>query len=486
MKLFNKKGRYNLLLILCCFGGISSFAQVFTLSGPTTIQPGNVWSNSYAVSNSNTTNYNIRSLNWYTNSTTATVTPYGSSCDVLCGVRETLCTLQVSVVIGYDYISGGSGQYYQTTLSMNVIVLPYIAAPDPNVYVGQTTTFHVQDNCGNSNCNYNWSVASNSGNLCAAPCNVAANSFVVTCPSSGYPSTWQVDCQVSCTGLSLMTLPTLSGSVKLGPMSPIAGPTSMGCGPLPVLTYPITYSIPAVIGANTYNWTVPSFMTITQGAGTNAITVDVTGSGTGTVSVQAIGNSPVVSDLIKLPVQVCCVPFVNLTSSNNVVSPNNDHRQAAYWVHTTNSINSGATGLYHAAHEVKMSAGFKAVQGSYFHGYIAGCNTGYYRLADTTAEQPDEPQTGSSIPNRTLVDQSFRTSVIPNPSNGQFTVLLDHNSEYPESILVVDVVGKAIYERSTFSTYEPVVDLKDAADGMYLLKISYKDNVITRRIVKSQ
>lgn len=62
----------------------------------------------------------------------------------------------------------------------------------------------------------------------------------------------------------------------------ISGPTSL-CG-----VSSITYSIAPVFGATTYNWLVPSGMTITSGAGTNTINVSIlTTFVSGTISVSA-------------------------------------------------------------------------------------------------------------------------------------------------------------------------------------------------------
>lgn len=66
----------------------------------------------------------------------------------------------------------------------------------------------------------------------------------------------------------------------------------------------VSYSLATVFRATSYNWTVPSGMTIISGAGTNVITVSViAGYAGGTVSVNAAnvcGNSPVRTRLVSL------------------------------------------------------------------------------------------------------------------------------------------------------------------------------------------
>jgi uncharacterized protein (TIGR02145 family) len=67
-----------------------------------------------------------------------------------------------------------------------------------------------------------------------------------------------------------------------GPAGPITGQTVI-CTPVTGLVY----SIPVITGAETYLWTLPPGITITSGAGTNAITVDIpTSAASGVINVK--------------------------------------------------------------------------------------------------------------------------------------------------------------------------------------------------------
>ena len=67
-----------------------------------------------------------------------------------------------------------------------------------------------------------------------------------------------------------------------GPAGPITGQTVI-CTPVTGLVY----SIPVITGAETYLWTLPPGVTITSGAGTNAITVDIpTSAASGVINVK--------------------------------------------------------------------------------------------------------------------------------------------------------------------------------------------------------
>ncbi|MFN8277651.1 MAG: gliding motility-associated C-terminal domain-containing protein [Chitinophagales bacterium] len=64
-----------------------------------------------------------------------------------------------------------------------------------------------------------------------------------------------------------------------------------------------SYSIPAVAGADTYTWTVPSGATITSGQGTSAITLDLGTATSGSVSVIA-SNSCFATSAANLPLTI--------------------------------------------------------------------------------------------------------------------------------------------------------------------------------------
>ena len=91
------------------------------------------------------------------------------------------------------------------------------------------------------------------------------------------------------TSLVVLTAPATPGS--------ISGSTSVCTG-----TTGLVYSVSAVAGATSYNWTVPAGASITSGSGTNTITVTM-GSATGNISVTATnscGTSSASSTLITV------------------------------------------------------------------------------------------------------------------------------------------------------------------------------------------
>jgi hypothetical protein len=116
-----------------------------------------------------------------------------------------------------------------------------------------------------------------------------ANTITITA-TPGQPGNITVSAGNAC-GQSAASpaLAVSTGTPPATPVGPINGPAR------PCTTGTNTYSIAPVVGADSYNWTLPTGWTIVSGAGTNQITVNVTPNG-GTISVRGVsaacGNGP--------------------------------------------------------------------------------------------------------------------------------------------------------------------------------------------------
>jgi hypothetical protein len=77
-------------------------------------------------------------------------------------------------------------------------------------------------------------------------------------------------------------------------------------------------------------------------------------------------------------------------------------------------------------------------------------------------------------------------TIMPNPSNGSFVLMLNRDAGLPASIVITDVMGKVVKETGTPATYDLNFDLGNAAKGIYLIKVNYKGETVMRRMVKNQ
>ena len=88
--------------------------------------------------------------------------------------------------------------------------------------------------------------------------------------------------------------------------------------------------------------------------------------------------------------------------------------------------------------------------------------------------------------NGTLSSDNFemnQIAIYPNPSTGLFTISLGDVN--PNKIEVYDLTGKLIVTESKSFQDQTAIDLSQAADGVYFVKISTDTNHIVKRIIKN-
>jgi hypothetical protein len=385
------------------------------------------------------------------------------------------------------------------TTDMWLTILPWITGPSI-VYVGETVTFGIQDNCPHSGCLYLWNIAPQT--VVCNPCNALGNnnSVSVYIDPNAIPSVLTVNCTMSGCMSSKALIP-LDYQVKLKKPN-VSGPTSIGCGET-LTSNEFKYKIlPSIVGATSYNWEVPSFLTIISGQGQNEITVIENSVGEGDIKVQAIvGNgSTVTSDITNYHVKVCCVSKRTIIA--DVVSGNDDKQEVGIEIVATNIIYPSGSAKYHAGYQLKLEPGFTASAGSYFHGYIQSCSGNFYRINGNLNETDSSRAINDSNTSIDLNDYSLGMSthqseilenakaingnllIYPNPSKGEFKLKLP-NREYPNTIVILDVFGRDIYKEENLSNYEYNINIKEIPDGIYFIKVNYLDETITKKIIKN-
>lgn len=365
----------------------------------------------------------------------------------------------------------------EITVQKTIKILPFIINPTANVYVGSTSLFGIQDNCGNTGCTYNWNVAP--ANLCASPCNAASSTFLVTCPSFNFPNFLTLNCTMSCSNNqpSIM-LRQVNLPIKLGPINGIVGYSDIGCNFAPPVTYPLVYSISNVVGANNYFWSVPNFMTILSGQGTTQITVNAIGSGIGNITLQAFagGQSLVTSNVITKEIRVCCTPFLNL--SNNVASNSTDNREAAIQIIAVNNVYSGASASYKAGSEVRLSPNFHCANGSTFKAFIGSCTGGggqsektsiVHPGSDSTLNVTKSPEVNNAPQAFTSSEDTFGIKLFPNPNQGIFS--LTFKWPITGDLSVYNQFGIKVHTESIQNKKHIQFQLNSLSKGIYFVKI---------------
>jgi photosystem II stability/assembly factor-like uncharacterized protein len=85
-----------------------------------------------------------------------------------------------------------------------------------------------------------------------------------------------------------------------------------------------------------------------------------------------------------------------------------------------------------------------------------------------------------------LASDNTPLSISPNPSNGKFVVDWQVVENYtPQSIRVVDLVGKILYEKTGFNVGLKMqnIDLQAVANGVYILQLKSSERYISKKIV---
>jgi hypothetical protein len=447
-----------------------------TISGPQFITPGS--NNVFQVTNVQ----GAHTFNWTSNGNNVTLTNISTQVvTVNANKNTTSCTFVLTVT----YKIGSATNL--TTENLPIEILPHIVAP-ATISPGGSVMANIATVCNTYvSCSINWVV------LPGASCSPCGNAFSqsITCPLSGFPNVINLNGNLNCFGLPWLGSQSVAGvniTVILQDPANIAGPAQIGCNGLP--TGNQVYTASSVQGAAWWVWTLPgNLFTVVSGQNAQSITLNPVNVGQGNISVQAFASngSPVKSNTISKPVQVCCVGNTFVTAT--VYSGLTDNREAAGYLQATNSIMSGGTARYHGGDEVKLLPGFESISGSVFHAYIEGCTQTFTnRMMDTsiTVLQSNDYNTnlsGSAMSEETSFhlalesnpeeneSRPYKISVYPNPNKGSF--ICWSNSEDERTIFVVDILGNTVYLVEHVMAKIINIDISNQQSGVYFVKNVY-------------
>ena len=84
------------------------------------------------------------------------------------------------------------------------------------------------------------------------------------------------------------------------------------------------------------------------------------------------------------------------------------------------------------------------------------------------------------------IERQGIVSIFPNPSNGQFNVLLNYQAKDDAQLSIYNILGKAIYQKQITKNSNSVsieIDLSNEAKGVYFIKLENNDLNYTKKIV---
>ncbi len=266
----------------------------------------------------------------------------------------------------------------------------------------------------------------------------------------------------------------------------IAGPVYVCAG-----QQGVTYSIAPVPGATSYLWNVPQGVTIVNGAGTPAITINFPSLPlSGLLSVRAVnacGNGAASPwfEVISNPVSTDEDTLVNI----NVPAANGYCHLAriitAGGPGNTFTVQTGGNARLIAGESIRLLPGVRVFQGGFLQAFITvwcePCTIQFKDDQDSMAgddgiRNDPEKIAGTAIPD---------VSVYPNPSAGDVTVALaglPGNADL--TVELSDALGQPLMRTGFGGSKTCLIPLGKYPAGLYLLKIETPGGVMVKKLVR--
>jgi hypothetical protein len=175
------------------------------------------------------------------------------------------------------------------------------------------------------------------------------------------------------------------------------------------------------------------------------------------------------------------VPYdeqVNLFAYNNIVAAGSGSHY---------KIESDANVNFKAGNAIIFKPGFRATSGSEFRAFIDAPFNEFpvFNIEGNSLDINSKNNVDSNeFGNNQLIENDDNTqsiSVYPNPTNGMLYI---YNETYNVTKIEVYSYNGVMVLNQSLKSSKFVIDLKSQPDGIYLLKISYGENYVTKKIIK--
>lgn len=171
--------------------------------------------------------------------------------------------------------------------------------------------------------------------------------------------------------------------------------------------------------------------------------------------------------------------LTNKNVSNSFPSGCLDFEQASNLINSTSLINSGTVAVYHAGNSVILTNGFHAKKGSRFRAHIEGCSQLFVGRVRNLNQMNESENTEENYQTDELI------SIYPNPSSGFFTV--SSISGFSIKEIKVNSVDKAniLFDKEYINEKVIDVDLSKEKAGIYIIQVTFENNLTTtRKVIK--
>lgn len=166
----------------------------------------------------------------------------------------------------------------------------------------------------------------------------------------------------------------------------------------------------------------------------------------------------------------------NSQNGNHFSEQSSNYINAGYSVGAPNTgvgnvvVGNGSAVVYTAANKISLKPGFRAMNGSYFHALIEDCPNDK-KVAYTDNLPQDDSVNMENLTDNTIVKREI--SIIPNPNEGMFKVLVSGKDRFSsaKTAVVIDCLGKIVWEKSAILTDEFDVNISSHPKGIYYVKV---------------
>ncbi|MDC8002562.1 T9SS type A sorting domain-containing protein [Aureisphaera galaxeae] len=177
----------------------------------------------------------------------------------------------------------------------------------------------------------------------------------------------------------------------------------------------------------------------------------------------------------------------NLVITTDVLSGSTDNQEALNTITASNTVNSGATAVYHAGDEVLLVDDFDALNGSVFRAYIEACTGVFTPLTDGDITRASKPRLNEHYEED---PKAMGLSIYPNPTHGVFNVGLDNAKLNAFEIEIYSISRGLLYsnafQQDGVDTFQ--IDISNFPDGVYVVKLITSDTqqIYTGKIIKDR
>jgi hypothetical protein len=373
-----------------------------------------------------------------------------------------------------SYVVGSAGNYTCVVTnscgnaSSNSILVTVNSLPAATITAGGPTTFcaggsvTLNANSG-TGLTYQWKL--NGGNIAGAtatsyPAAAAGNySCEVTNTCGGTIS--------NVISVSLLSAPAAPGTIS-GMASGICGNTA-------------SYTIAVVAGATSYNWTVPSGVTINSGQGTAALNVayPIPFPG-GSLSVYA-GNTCGTSLPGSITVTSALAPTGTILGLTEVC-------EMKSYVYSVSSVEGATNYLWTVPAKARVMHGQGTASVEVKMNRYPGNITVTASNACITSATAVLPVTITTL-NCAHIHRSegfLDAEVYPNPSSSYFTMTVYSDDDNPCLVILRDITGRILERRESVIPGRPMEFGAGMANGMYLVEIQQEEERKVIRVVKNE